>query len=200
MKYLLSILLITMTVFSYGQGAFFNIYTYRTKVLKIPNQSAQEHFEEKYNILNKGERWYSGFVSGRESKADKGLVHFAFFQKEEITYTVVYNIKGEWIATEKRVVKQGDLFDYTEYYPSFDIFSKRIKRLLKKKEYNLNPNKPERKNGSFLDAYEIEVPSTHPIAKMHQVSVFYVVDLDGICIVATEKCRIEMDNRFDPFY
>lgn len=200
MKYLLITLILAIATLSYSQGEVYNLNFYKTKVLEIPNKIAQKHFEEKYEVEEKlEEAWHVGFNYDYESEQEVETVVFAFFKREKSFYTVVYNLEGEWLATEKRVTKKGELLDYKEEYPSYNVFPKKIKRFLQKNDYGMNPYNNELEEGALMDAFEIEVPTTHSMVETHGVTIFYAVNWDGVCIAATEEGKIETE-KFYRFY
>lgn len=168
------LLLIVSIAFSYLSFAQFGC-----EEGKKPNTKNNQDVKKRYPFAQKIEWKQCEYVK----------VKYATFTKGDTTYSLAYNEKNEWIATEKRIYKDIFNYDYekdevlktTIPFATAKIFPKSLHSVLKNKDYDFNIKsylkiKHLDEVGAIIECYTITLNDEHELVKKHKTNTFYIVN------------------------
>ncbi|MCP4521543.1 MAG: hypothetical protein GY827_07615 [Cytophagales bacterium] len=150
-------------------------------------------------------------------KCSKTKIQFAVFTLNDTTYSVVYNEKQEWLATEKRIFTYVKDYDWDKgktlktkiKYPSPLVFPKKYLSIMTSEDFDLDVSNyikvkklVKYYDKALIDFYTITLNDNHPLVKRYKTNTFYVCNLDGVEITFTNKKNVfsEFYDFYDPSY
>ena len=110
MKYVMLVLCLSFAALSWGQQSIFNSSEHKTEALKTPQKAAQTHFTIKYhNMQPLKATWKKGLKYNSDSDNWVPASEMALFRVGDLSYIVIYDLKGNWLGTEIRKMKKGTI-------------------------------------------------------------------------------------------